>query len=147
MMRLLSILLLTVARLAGEAVPICMVVTEEDARAIIGPTAKRTKDRSGCQWADAGSKKELNVARIGVAGMFEQARAGTAKKGKTQDENGLGGAAFATIPSAGNGGRAAIYLLKGPAVLVVDINGFPAGGAEERLPQVRNLVRKLALKL
>lgn len=68
MMRLLLILPLTVARLAVEAVPICIVVTEEDARAIIGPTAKRTRYPSRRQWA------------------------GAARKGKTQDQNAQFGA-------------------------------------------------------
>ena len=147
MIKVFSVALLTAASLAGQAVPICSVVTVDDARALIGPTAKRTNDPSGCAWQDAGRKKGMNVARIGVASMFERARVASATKGKTQAEDGLGGTAFATIPSSDHGGRAAIYLLKGSAVLVVDIEGFPAGGAEERLPQMRDLVRKLAPKL
>ncbi len=141
--RIFSVVVLTVASLGAEAVPVCSAVTEADAQAIIGPSAKRSNDPSGCEWAGAGSKKQMNVVRIGVASMYERARADSAAKGKTQDENGLGGSAFSTIPSKDKGGRAAIYLLKGSAVLVVDISGFPAGGAEERLPQVRDLVRKL----
>jgi hypothetical protein len=147
MIRLLTVVLLTVACLAGQAVPICSAVTQDDARTILGPSPKRTNDPSGCAWMDGDRKKEMNVGRIGVASMFERARAGSAAKGKTQAEDGLGGTAFSTIPSADHGGRAAIYLLKGSAVLVVDISGFPAGGAEERLPQMRDLVRKLAPKL
>ncbi len=147
MIKLLSGVLLTVACFAGEAVPVCSAVTVDDARTLLGPSAKRTNDPSGCAWQDAGRKKGMNVARIGVASMFERARVASATKGKTQAEDGLGGTAFATIPSSDHGGRAAIYLLKGSAVLVVDIEGFPAGGAEERLPQMRDLVRKLAPKL
>jgi hypothetical protein len=37
--------------------------------------------------------------------------------------------------------------MKGPVILVVDIDGFAPGGAEERLPQVRDLVRRLVPKL
>lgn len=146
MIKVMSLLLLGAPCLAGQAVPICSAVSD-DARTIVGPSGKRTKDPSGCQWADAGGKKQLNVARIGVASMFERARSASAAKGKTQVENGLGGTAFATIPSANLGGRAAIYLLKGEAVLVVDIEGFPPAGAEERLPRMRDLVRKLVTKL
>jgi hypothetical protein len=145
MTRLLPVVLLTVAGLAGQAVPVCTAVTEDDARALIGPTAKRSKDPSGCEWSGGG--KHLNVLRIGVASMFERARTGSAAKGKVQTENGLGGQAFSTIPTSDHGGRAAIYLLKGDGVLVVDISGFPAGGAEERLPQMRDLARKLVPKI
>jgi hypothetical protein len=147
MIKVLSVVLLTIACLAGQAVPVCSAVTEGDARTLIGPSAKRSNDPSGCEWADAGRKKQLNVLRIGVASMFERARAGSAAKGKVQTETGLGGPSFSTIPSADHGGRAAIYLLKGDGVLVVDISGFPAGGAEELLPQMRDLARKLAPKL
>lgn len=145
MIKILSVVLVSVAYLKAEAVPVCMAVTETDARAILGPSAKRSNDPSGCQWAKGG--KEMNVVRIGVAGMYERARADSAATGKTQAENGLGGTAFSTVPSKNQGGRAAIYLLKGSAVLIVDIDGFAPGGAEERLPQVRDLVRKLVPKL
>ena len=147
MIKLLAGVLLTVACLAGEAVPVCSAVTADEARTVLGPSAKRTNDPSGCVWEDADHKKNMNVVRVGVATMFERARASSATKGKTQAENGLGGTAFSTIPSAGHGGRAAIYLLKESAILIVDIDGFPAGGAEDRLPQMRELARKLALKL
>jgi catechol 2,3-dioxygenase-like lactoylglutathione lyase family enzyme len=146
-MKLLPVVLLTVGCLAGQAVPVCSAVSEDDARTLLGPSAKRTNDPSGCEWAEAGHKKQLNVVRIGVASMFERARAASAAKGTVQPENGLGGTAFSTIPSADHGGRAALYLLKGDGVLVVDISGFPAGGAEERLPQMRDLARKLVPKL
>ena len=147
MIKMIAVVLVSVTCLMAEAVPVCMAVTEADARTILGPSAKRSNDPSGCQWADAGRKKQMNLARIGVASMFERAREGTAREGTTQAENGLGGPAFSTIPSAHKGGRAAIYLLKGSAVLVVDIDGFDPGGAEERLPQVRDLVRKLVPKI
>jgi len=147
MIKLLSVVLLTAGCLAAEAVPVCFAVTEADARALIGPSAKRTKDPSGCEWADAGSKKRMNVLRVGTSAAFESYRAHSASEGKTQAENGLGGIAFSSVPSAHQGGRAAIYLVKGPAILVVDIDGFAAGGAEAQLPQVRDLVRKLVPKL
>jgi hypothetical protein len=143
MIKLLSGVWLTVACLAGQAVPICSVVTVDDARTLLGPTAKRTNDPSGCGWVDADRKKEMNVMRVGTSAAFESYRAHSAREGKTQAENGLGGTAFSTVPSAHH----AIYLLKGSAILVVDISGFAPGGAEERLPQVRDLVRKLAPKL
>jgi hypothetical protein len=147
MIRLLAVVLLTIAGLAGQAVPVCSAVSEEDARSILGLSAKRTNDPSGCQWQEVGHKKQFNVAIVGVASMFERARAASAKKGTSKAETGLGGTAFSAIPSADKGARAAIYLLKGSAVLVVDIEGFEPGGAEVHLPQVRDLVRKLAGKL
>lgn len=147
MIKLLAIVLLTIACLAGQAVPVCSAVSEDDARSILGPSAKRSKDPSGCQWEDPGHKKQMNVVRVGVASMFERARADSAKTGTSKAETGLGGPAFSAIPSAHGGARAAIYLLKDSAVLIVDIDGFGAGGAEEHLPQVRDLVRKLASKL
>jgi len=145
MIRLLTVVLLTVSGLAGQAVPVCMAVTVDDARSIIGPSAKRSKDPSGCEWM--AGEKQLNVVRIGVASMFERARTGSAEKGKVQTENGLGGTAFSAIPTSDHGGRAAIYVLKGDGVLVVDISGFPSGGAEQQLPQVRDLARKLLPRL
>jgi hypothetical protein len=147
MIKSLIIVLLTVGCLAAQAVPVCMAVTDDDARAVIGPTAKRTKDPSGCGWEDAGHKKQMNIARIGVASMFERARTGTAAEGRNQVETGLGGTAFSTIPTAHHGERAAIYVLGASSVLIVDIDGFAAGGAEERLPQMRILARKLVPKL
>lgn len=129
---------------AEAAVPVCMAVSEGDARAILGPSAKRTKDPSGCGWQTADHPmKQMNVARVGVAAMFEIAREDGTRKGATKVETGLGGAAFSTIPSAHKGARASICMLKDGAVLVVDIDGFEPGGAESHLPQVRNLVRKL----
>ena len=147
MVKILSIVVASFVCLKGEAVPVCMAVTDADARTILGPSAKRSKDESGCQWQDAGSKRQMNVVRIGVASMYERAQADGAAKGRNRIETGLGGTAFSTVPSADHGGRAAIYLLKGSAVLVVDVEGFAPGGAEERLVQMRELVRKLVPKL
>jgi hypothetical protein len=146
MIRLLSVALLTATYLAAEAVPVCLAVTTGDARTLIGPTAKRTKDPSGCEWQETGGKK-INVLRVGSSAAFDSYRAHSARDGKTLDETGLGGKAFTSIPTSHQGGRAAIYVAKGPAILVVDIDGFAPGGAEERLPQVRDLVRKLLPKL
>jgi hypothetical protein len=147
MIKVFSVALLTAASLAGQAVPICSAVTVDDARALIGPTAKRTNDPSGCGWKEANGKKQMNVARVGSFAAFESYRAHSAREGKTQTENGLGGTAFSSIPTVHQGSQAAIYLMKGPVILVVDIDGFAPGGAEERLPQVRDLVRKLVPKL
>ena len=147
MIKVFSVVLLTAASLAGQAVPICSVVTVDDARALIGPTAKRTNDPSGCQWQEAGGKKAMNLVLVRSFAAFESYRAHSVKDGKTQTENGLGGTGFSSIPTDGRGSRAAIYLMKGPVILVVDIDGFAPGGAEERLPQVRDLVRKLVPKL
>lgn len=146
MIRASLLFLLSANFLAAEAIPICMEVSESDARAILGPSAKRMNDPSGCGWEDATHKKRMNLALIGVAGMFERARADSTQKGATKTESGLGGNAFSTIPSAHHGERAAIYLLKGTSILVVDIDGFGTSGAEDHLPQVRELVRKLAGK-
>ena len=147
MIKILSVAILTVAGLSAQAVPVCSAVTEDDARALIGSSAKRTKDPSGCQWAESGGKKQMNVAIVGTAAPFESFRAHSVEEGKTQTENGLGGTAFSSIPSVHHGSRAAIYLVKGPAILVVDLDGFAPGGAEQQLPQVRDLVRKLVPKL
>jgi hypothetical protein len=141
------LLLLSTAYLPAEAIPICMEVTESDARTVLGLSAKRMNDPSGCAWKNATDKKQMSVALIGVASMFERARADSGRKGTTKTETGLGGSAFSTIPSAQHGERAAIYLVKGSSVLVVDIDGFGVGGAEEHLPQVRDLIRKLVGKL
>ena len=147
MIKLLSVVLLTVASLAGQAVPICAAVTVEDARTLIGPTAKRTKDPSGCQWQEAGGKKEMNVMLVGSSAGFALYRAHSVKDGKTVTEEGLGGTAFSSIPTAHHGSRVAIYLMKGPVILVVDIEGFAANEAEGHLPQVRDLIRKLVPKI
>jgi hypothetical protein len=56
MIKILSVAILTVAGLSAQAVPVCSAVTEDDARALIGSSAKRTKDPSGCQWAESGGK-------------------------------------------------------------------------------------------
>ena len=129
---------------AAAAVPVCMAVSEGDARAILGPSAKRTKDPSGCGWETTDHpKKQMNVARVGVASMFETARQDGLSKGPTKAENDLGGPAFSTIPSAQKGASASICMLKDGGVLIVEIEGFEPGGAESHLPQVRNLVRKL----
>ena len=129
---------------AAAAVPVCMAVSEGDARAILGPSAKRTMDPSGCGWETTDHpKKHMNVARVGVAGMFETAREDGTRKGPTKVETGLGGPAFSTVPSADQGSHASICMLKDAAVLIVDIDGFEPGGAGSRLPQVRDLVRKL----
>jgi hypothetical protein len=146
MIKLCSLALLTVAGLSAQAVPICMAVTVEDARVLIGPAAKRTKDPSGCQWEESGGKK-LNVALVGSSAGFESYRAHSVKDGKTQSENGLGGTGFSSIPTAHHGSRAAIYLMKGSVILIVDIDGYAPGSVEERLPQVRDLIRKLAPKI
>ena len=147
MIKILIVGLASFVCLKAEAVPVCMAVTEDDARTILGPTAKRSKDPSGCQWMDTGHEKQMNLARIGVASMYERARADSAAKGRTQSEGGLGGTAFSTVPSKDHGGRAAIYLLKGSVVLVVDIEGFAPRGAEARIPQMRDLMRKLVPKI
>ena len=147
MIKLYSLMLLTVASVAGQAVPICSAVTVDDARALIGPTAKRTKDPSGCQWQETGGSKKVDFVLVGSSAGFELYRAQSVKKGKTQTENGLGGTGFSSIPTDHHGSRAAIYLMKGPVILIVDIDGFAPGGAEARLPQVRDLVRKLVPKI
>ena len=72
MIKLLSGVLLTVASLAGQAVPICSLVTVEDARTLIGPTAKRTNDPSVCEWREAGGKKEMNVMRVGSSAALDR---------------------------------------------------------------------------
>jgi hypothetical protein len=147
MIKILSAALLSAATLAAQAVPVCSAVTVEDARVLIGPTAKRSADPSGCQWQDAGGKKQLNVTLVGSSAAFESYRAHSVRDGKTLTETGLGGTGFSSIPTAHHGGRAALYLMKGAVILVVDIDGFAPGGAEERLPQVRDLVRKLVPKI
>jgi hypothetical protein len=147
MINAFSVVLLTAASLAGQTVEICSVVTVDDVRALIGPTAKRTTDPSGCQWQAAGGKKEVNLILVGSSAAFESYRAHSVKDGKTLIESGLGGTGFSIIPTAHHGGRAPLYLMKGSVILVVDIDGFAPGGAEERLPQVRDLVCKLVPKI
>ena len=146
MIKLLAGLLLAATGFAAE-VPVCMAVAEADARTLLGPTAKRTRDPSGCGWEDAGHKKQLTVARIGVASMFEPARADSVQRGPTKDESGLDGTAFSSIPTKHKGEEAFIYLVKGNAILVLTIDGFESGDAEQHLPQMRDLVRKLVPKL
>lgn len=145
MIQLLAVVVVSAASVAAQAVPVCMAVTADEAQSLLGPSAKRGKDPSGCDWSDG--NKQLSVVRIGVASMFERARAGSAAKGSVQVEAGLGGTAFSAVPTAQHGGRAAIYVLKGDAVLVLDISGFAPGGAEERLPQMREVARKLFTKI
>jgi hypothetical protein len=146
MIKLLAVLLLTITSLAGQ-VPVCMAVNEVDARTLLGATAKRTKDPSGCGWEDSGHKKKFNVARVGVAAIYDAARADSVEKGPTKDEIGLGGRAFSSIPSSHNGTEACIYLVNGPAILILTIDGFESGDAAQYLPQMRDLVRKLVPKL
>ncbi len=146
MIKILAAVLLTITSLAGQ-VPVCMAVSEDDARTLLGAAAKRGKDPSGCGWEDSVHKKQLIIARIGVPAMFERARASYLQRGPTQDENGLGGTAFSSIPSAHKGTQALIYLVKGQAVLIVTIEDFEAGDAAQYLPQMRDLVRKLVPKL
>src|ERR1035437_6657472 len=114
MIKVFSVALLTAASLAGQAAPICSAVTVDDARALIGPTAKRTNDPSGCVWRGADGKKRKKMGKGGLFGAFGSYRAHSVKDGKTQTENGLGGTGFSSIPTDGRGSRAAIYLMKGP---------------------------------
>src|ERR1700682_3711065 len=144
MMKLLMVSTLTVAGLAGQEPSICSLVTAADATAILGVSAKQTRDPSGCGWEDATHKMKLNVAYVNVPTMFEAARAGSAKKGKGQDEKDLGGPAFSSVPaSAANGSRVAIYCLKQSTVLILDLE---SAGATDRLPQIRAVMRKLVPK-
>jgi hypothetical protein len=143
MIKLLAIAALTVSTLPGQALTICSLVTTEDASAILGVAAKRTQDPSGCGWEDATHKNQLNVAYVTVAAMFERARADSSKKGKVEDEKGLGGPAFSSIPTASNGTKAAVYCLKGSTVLILDAE---APAAASRIPQMREVMRKLVPK-
>lgn len=144
MMKLLVVSTLTVVSLAGQAPSICSLVTAADATAILGVSAKQTRDPSGCGWEDATHKMKLNVAYVNVPTMFAAARADSAKKGKVQDEKDLGGPAFSTVPaSAANGSRMALYCLKQSTVLILDIE---SAGAVDRLPQMRDVMRKLVPK-
>jgi hypothetical protein len=146
MIKLSAIVLLAMTSFAAE-VPVCMAVTQDDAKPLLGASAKRTKDPSGCGWEASGTRTQMSVARIGVASMFEAARADSVQKGITKDESGLGGRAFSTIPNAHHGEEAFIYVVKGPAVLVLKIDGFTSGNAAQYLPQMRDLARKLVPKL
>jgi hypothetical protein len=146
MIKSFAVVLLTITSLAGQ-VPVCMAVGEVDARTLLGATAKRTRDPSGCGWEDSGHKKKFNVARVGVASMYEAARADSVQKGPTKDESALGGTAFSTIPTSYKGTQASIYLVKGPAILILTIEDFESGDAAQYLPQMRDLVRKLVPKL
>lgn len=135
------VLLLLTMTTGVEFLPVCTDVSPADASAVLGVTATRTKDPSGCAWEDSTHKARLNVATVGVASMFEAARADGAKRGTIQDEKGLGSAAFSSLPSKDNGRRAALYCLKGSIVLILDVE---ADGAAARLPQMREVMRKLA---
>ena len=73
MITVFAVVLLTAECLAAQAVPVCSAVTVDDAKTLLGPSAKRTNDPSGCAWVVTGSQKQLNVVRIGVASMFERA--------------------------------------------------------------------------
>lgn len=144
MMKLLVVSALTAAGLAGQALSVCSLVTAADATAILGVSAKQTRDPSGCGWEDANHKMSLNIAYVNVPTMFESARAGSARKGKVQDEKDLGGPAFSTVPAnKANGGRVALYCLKQSTVLIVDLE---CAGAVDRLPQMRDVMRKLVPK-
>jgi hypothetical protein len=143
MIKLLVISGLAVAGLAGQAPSICSLVTAADATAILGVSAKQTRDPGGCGWEDATHKMTLNVAYVNVPTMFEAARAGSARKGKVQDEKDLGGPAFSTSADAAKGGRVALYCLKQSTVLILDLE---SAGAVDRLPQMRDVMRKLVPK-
>jgi hypothetical protein len=125
---------------AQEPSTICSLVTAADATTILGIPAKQTKDPSGCGWEDATHKHQLNVAYVMVPSMFARARSQSATEGKTQDEQGLGGPAFSTIPTSHEGTRIAVYCLKGSTVMILDLS---ADGAPDRLPQLRDVMRKV----
>src|SRR5436190_23077600 len=78
MKKLLLISALTVAGLAGQELSVCSLVTAADATAILGVSAKQTRDPSGCVWEDATHKMKLNIAYVNVPTMFESARVGSA---------------------------------------------------------------------
>lgn len=125
---------------AQEPSDICSLVTAADATTILGVAAKHTKDPSGCEWEDVTHKHQLDVAYVMVPSMFARARSTSATEGKTQDEQGLGGPAFSTIPSSHEGNRIAVYCLKGSTVMILDLS---AVGAPDRLPQLRDVMRKV----
>lgn len=141
--RVLAIAGLILASLTAQNNPLCASVSTEDVTAILGASASRTHDPSGCAWEGATHNKVLNVAYVKSPAMFEAARAGTAAKGKTEDEKGLGGPAFSTVPTSHKGERIALYCLKGNSVLILDLD---EPGATARLPQMRDLMRKLSPK-
>ena len=132
------------ASLAGQELSICALVTAEDASNILGTAAVKMKDPSGCGWTDATKKMRLNVAYVNVPSMFDAARLGTAKDGKTQDDPGLGAPAFSTIPTDEHGDRIAVYCRKGATVLILDLT---APGAAGRLAPMREVMRKVAATL
>jgi hypothetical protein len=138
-----AVLLLSFMTGGGAFLPVCSEVSAADASAVLGVPAIRTKDPSGCVWEDSTQIKTLNVAYVKVAAtvMFEGARADSAKNGTIQDEKGLGTKAFSSVPSKDNGGSVALYCLKGSTVLILDVE---AERAATRLPQMRELMRKLA---
>jgi hypothetical protein len=84
------------------------------------------------------------VAYVMVPSMFDRARSESATKGKTQDEPGLGEKAFSTIPSKDKGNRIALYCIKGSTVLILDLE---EDGAAGRLPQMRDVMRKVVAKV
>jgi len=143
MMKLLVVSALTAAGLAAQALSVCSLVTAADATAILGVAARQTRDPSGCGWEDANHKMKLNIAYVNVPTMFESARAGSARKGKVQDEKDLGGPAFSTVAANAANGRVALYCLKQSTVLIVDLE---SAGAVDRLPQMRDVMRKLVPK-
>ena len=134
-----AIVALMAVSMTAQNNPLCASVSTEDATAIIGTSASRTHDPSGCAWDDATHKKVLNVAYVKSPSMFEGARAGTAAKGKNEDEKGLGGPAFSTVPTSHKGERVALYCLKGNSVLILDLD---EPGATGHLPQMRDLMRR-----
>ena len=136
----LALLLLSLTTGGAAFLPVCSDVSSADAGAVFGVPATRTKDPSGCAWEDSTRKKTLNVAFVAVAAMFDGARADSARKGTMQDEKGLGSAAFSAVPAKDKGGRVFLYCLKGSTVLILD---FEAEGAAARLPQMREVMRKL----
>ena len=144
LLTLIVIAALTSTSLAAQALPICSTVSADDASSILGAPATKIKDPSGCGWEDATHQKRLNVAYVNVPSMFDGARTESATTGKTEDEAGLGEKAFSTIPTKDKGGRVAVYCLKGSTVLILDLEET---GAAARLPQIREVMRKVAAKV
>lgn len=143
MLKCLTMASLMLASLPGQTNPVCGSVSTEDATAVLGASASRTRDPSGCAWQDATHKRTFNVAYVNVPAMFERARQDSVAKGKTEDEKGLGGPAFSTAPSSYKGDRVALYCLKGATVLILDLE---APGAVSRIQQMRDVMRKLVPK-
>jgi hypothetical protein len=143
MLKWLTIAASMLASAAAQNVPVCASVSVADASAIMGVAAHRTRDPSGCAFEDAAHKQQLNIAVIGVASMYERAHQQAPSDGKTQDEAGLGGPAFSTVPTSDHGDRIALYCLKQDKVLILDLS---ATGASARLTQMRDLMRKLPAK-